>query len=47
MSNNMDTQSTITSEHKYTSSIDDVREVINSETIYCLVPRSCIYSYAT
>jgi hypothetical protein len=28
-------------DHKYTSSADDVREVINGNTTHCLLPRSC------
>lgn len=29
------------SEHKYTSNIDDIKKTIHSDTIHCLLPRPC------
>ena len=29
------------SDHKYTCSVDDIKETIHSDTVHCLLPRPC------
>lgn len=37
----MSTQPQDMSNNRYTSSVDDVREAINNDNVYCLLPRQC------